>query len=507
MRRLFSSYKRVRDQRLHAVVASFMVRFVLSSFFQRISRRICDRCKIPPAPHIFLSYTSFFAMPANIGIKAIEVYIPTECVNQSELEKFDGIPSGKYTIGLGQTNMSFVGDREDIYSMSLTVLSRLIENYGVDTANIGRLEVGTETLLDKSKSVKSVLMQLLGENNDVEGVDTINACYGGTSAIINAANWIESSSWDGRDAVVVCGDIAIYSKGAARPTGGAGAVALLIGPDAPIVLELQRGLYMEHAYDFYKPDFTSEYPVVDGHFSLACYVKAVDHCYLNYSKKVTKKAQQTVGVFDHFDYNAFHVPTCKLVTKSYARLLYNDFKANPEKFADLIDAETTKLLQQLSYDESLVDKSVEKVFVALAKEQTKARVSPALQVPTNTGNMYTASAWASLLSLLYYVGSESLQNKRIGVFSYGSGLASTLLSVVVKGDILHITKVLNFDRQLGEGRHTRTPEQYLEAIEAREKAHLQKSYKPYGSIEHLAKGTFYLTEIDDKFRRAYSRKE
>ena len=35
---------------------------------------------------------------------------------------------------------------------------------------------------------------------------------------------------------------------------GAGAVALLIGPDAPLVLE--RGLsatHMTHAYDFYKP--------------------------------------------------------------------------------------------------------------------------------------------------------------------------------------------------------------------------------------------------------------
>lgn len=66
--------------------------------------------------------------------------------------------------------------------------------------NIGRLEVGTETIIDKSKSVKSCLMQLFEEsgNTDVEGVDTTNACYGGTSALINAINWVESSSWDGK---------------------------------------------------------------------------------------------------------------------------------------------------------------------------------------------------------------------------------------------------------------------------------------------------------------------
>lgn len=217
--------------------------------------------------------------PQNIGIKGIEVYIPGQAVNQADLEKFDGIPQGKYTIGLGQTNMAFVNDREDIYSISLTVLSRLIKNYSIDTNKIGRLEVGTETLLDKSKSVKSVLMQLFPGNNDIEGIDTVNACYGGTSSVINAVNWIESSSWDGRDAIVVAGDIAIYDKGAARPTGGVGAIALLIGPDAPIVFDSIRGSFMEHAYDFYKPDFTSEYPVVDGHFSLSCYVKAVDNCY------------------------------------------------------------------------------------------------------------------------------------------------------------------------------------------------------------------------------------
>lgn len=296
--------------------------------------------------------------------------------------------------------MAFVNDTEDIYSISLTVLSNLLSHYAINTDHIGRLEVGTETLLDKSKSVKSVLMQLFGDNSDIEGVDTVNACYGGTSAVINAVNWIESSSWDGRDAIVVAGDIAIYDKGAARPTGGVGAVALWIGPDAPIVFDSIRGSFMEHAYDFYKPDFTSEYPTVDGHFSLSCYVKAIDNCYKSYSRKVTGDKDKTVGLYDHFDYNAFHVPTCKLVTKSYARLLYNDYKSSPEKFTDLIDEQTRQHIDALSYEASLTDKILEKTFVTLAKEETKARVEPALKVPTNTGNMYTASAWVSLASVI-----------------------------------------------------------------------------------------------------------
>ena len=45
----------------------------------------------------------------------------------------------------------------------------------------------------------------------------------------------------GRYALVVAGDIAIYATGSARPTGGAGAVAMLVGPNAPLVFE--RGNY------------------------------------------------------------------------------------------------------------------------------------------------------------------------------------------------------------------------------------------------------------------------
>lgn len=446
--------------------------------------------------------------PTNIGIKGIEIYIPSQCVNQAELEKFDGVSTGKYTIGLGQTNMGFVNDREDIYSMSLTACSKLLKNFNIDTNNIGRLEVGTETLLDKSKSVKSILMQLFGDNTDIEGIDTLNACYGGTNAVFNSLNWIESSNWDGRDAIVVCGDIAIYDKGAARPTGGAGTVALWIGPDAPIVFDSVRGSFMEHAYDFYKPDFTSEYPYVDGHFSLTCYVKALDQVYKSYSKKAIAKGlakkplnNETVNVLEHFDYNVFHVPTCKLVTKSYGRLLYNDFKANPSLFPE-VDAS----LANEDYEESLTNKALEKIFVNVAKPYHKERVAQSLIVPTNTGNMYTGSVYSSLASLIFYVGSDALQDKRIGLFSYGSGLAASLFSCKVKGDISHIAKNLNIQEKL-TSRKTETPEAYEKAIELRENAHLKKNFTPVGSIDLLQEGVYYLTNVDEKFRRSYEIKK
>ena len=138
--------------------------------------------------------------PQDVGIVALEIYFPYQYVDQTELEEFDGVSSGKYTIGLGQGKMGFCSDREDINSLCLTVTQRVLEKNNVSYNDIGRLEVGTETIIDKSKSVKSVLMQLFQDsgNTDVEGIDTTNACYGGTAALFNAVNWIESSSWDGK---------------------------------------------------------------------------------------------------------------------------------------------------------------------------------------------------------------------------------------------------------------------------------------------------------------------
>ncbi|UKZ87577.1 3-hydroxy-3-methylglutaryl coenzyme A synthase [Trichoderma asperellum] len=393
------------------------------------------------------------ARPQNIGIKAIEIYFPSQYVEQTELEKFDGVSAGKYTIGLGQTKMAFCDDREDIYSMALTVTSRLIKNYNIDVNEIGRLEVGTETILDKSKSVKTVLMQLFGDNTNIEGVDTINACYGGTNAFLNSVNWIESSGWDGRDAIVVAGDIALYAKGAARPTGGAGAVAILVGPNAPLVVEPGlRGTFMQHAYDFYKPDLTSEYPVVDGHFSLTCYTKALDAAYRDYCKKEAKLANGTTnGVdssktpLDRFDYLAFHAPTCKLVQKSYARLLYHDFLTNADAAAF---AEVAPELRDMDYEKSLTDKALEKTFMTLTKKRFQERVNPAIQVATLCGNMYCASVWGGLASLLSFNDSKALENKRIGLFSYGSGLAATFLSLRVVGNVENIHKTLDIPARL-----------------------------------------------------------
>ena len=98
--------------------------------------------------------------------------------------------------------------------MALTVLRRLIERHGVQHSDVGMLQVSSESLLDRSKSIKSHLMALFEPHGctNIEGVDNYHACYGGTAALFTCTNWVESSVWDGRWAIIVSTDVSDAPK-------------------------------------------------------------------------------------------------------------------------------------------------------------------------------------------------------------------------------------------------------------------------------------------------------
>lgn len=97
-----------------------------------------------------------------------------------------------------------------------------------------------------------------------------------------------------------------------------------------------------------------------------------------------------------FDYVLFHSPYCKLVQKSYARLFYNDFKRKPE----LESFESVRQFQSIDDEESLRSKELEKAFVGISKSFYQSRVLPTLLLATQVGNMYCASLYGTLVSLL-----------------------------------------------------------------------------------------------------------
>nr|WLF00988.1 hydroxymethylglutaryl-CoA synthase [Santalum album] len=446
----------------------------------------------------------------NVGILAIDIYFPPTCVQQEALEAHDGASKGKYTIGLGQDCMAFCTEVEDVISMSMTVVKSLLEKYGIDPRKIGRLEVGSETVIDKSKSIKTFLMQMFEEcgNTDIEGVDSTNACYGGTAALFNCVNWVESSSWDGRYGLVVCTDSAVYAEGPARPTGGAAAIAMLIGPDAPIAFESKfRGSHMAHAYDFYKPNLASEYPVVDGKLSQTCYLMALDSCYKHYCNKYEKLEGKQFSISDA-EYFVFHSPYNKLVQKSFARLLFNDSLRNASSI-DEVTKEKLAPFSTLSGDESYQNRDLEKTSQQVAKNLYDEKIQPTTLLPKQVGNMYTASLYAGFVSLLHNKHS-TMDGKRVILFSYGSGLTATMFSLKLHAgkhpfSLSNIATVVNVMGKL-KSRHEITPEKFVETMKLMEQRYGAKDFVTSKDSSLLAPGTYYLTEVDSMYRRFYAKK-
>lgn len=449
-------------------------------------------------------------MAKNVGILAMEIYFPPTCIQQEVLEAHDGASKGKYTIGLGQDCMAFCSEVEDVISMSMTAVTSLLEKYGVDPKQIGRLEVGSETVLDKSKSIKTFLMPIFEKcgNSDIEGVDSSNACYGGTAALFNCVNWVESSSWDGRYGLVVCTDSAVYAEGPARPTGGAAAIAMLIGPNAPIAFESKlRASHMAHAYDFYKPDLASEYPVVDGKLSQTCYLMALDACYKGFCQKYEKQEGKQFSVSDA-DYIVFHSPYNKLVQKSFARLVFNDFVKNAS-YIDEAAKEKLAPFSSLSNEESYQSRDLEKASQQVAKPFYDAKVQPSTLIPKQVGNMYTASLYAAFASLIHNKGS-TLAGQRVILFSYGSGLTSTMFSLrFTEGEqpfsLSNIVSVMNVSEKL-KSRHELAPEKFVDLMKLMEHRYGGKDFVTNKDTSLLAPGTYHLTEVDSKYRRFYAKK-
>ena len=177
---------------------------------------------------------------------------------------------------------------------------------------------------------------------------------------------------------------------------------------------------MSHVYDFYKPNLASEYPVVEGKLSISCYLKAVDKCYNTFKERLKRVSLKDNIDLDYFDGLIFHSPFCKLVQKSVARLLFNEFLAQSseqsrEKYKDC------EKFRKLNVEESYFDKELEKTFVGLSKDLFEEKTKPSLLLSTEVGNMYTASLYSCLVSYLISKPVEEIAGQNLLLFSYGSG--------------------------------------------------------------------------------------
>uniref|UniRef100_A0A8C0C953 Hydroxymethylglutaryl-CoA synthase n=1 Tax=Balaenoptera musculus TaxID=9771 RepID=A0A8C0C953_BALMU len=422
--------------------------------------------------------------PKNVGILALEVYFPAQYVDQTDMEKFNDVEAGKYTVGMGQTQMGFCSVQEGINSLCLTVVQQLMELTQLPWESVGQLEVGTETIIDKSKAVKTVLMELFQDsgNTDIEGIDTTSACYGDTDSLYSV-----SSSWDGTHyALVVCGDIAVYSSGNIHPTGRAGAVAMLVGPKAPLALE--RGLM--YIYDFYKADMTSECPQLDGKLSIQRYLRALDRCYMLYRQKIQNEWEQT-GIDRHFtlddlQFTSFTHPSarCSCYTFPLAAFLPS-CGFSPGLFLRLPH-------RGLKLEDTYTNEDVEKAFQKASLDMFNKKSKASLYLSVHNGNMYTSSLDGCLASLLSPHSAQDLAGSRIGAFSYGSGLAESFFSFRVSqdaspGESILLISTSDLPKCLAS-RKRMSPEKFAEIMDQREQFYHKVNFSPLGDQNSLFPG-------------------
>lgn len=324
-----------------------------------------------------------------VGIESMAVYIPPSYVLQQDLEKYDGC-EGKYTRSLMMSSIAVPFENETAADLAENAILDLMTKNNLKPADIGRIEVATESMDDKSKSIKSYLMKHFShENQQIEGVDVYHACYGGTSAIFSAIEWICGPFWNGKKAIVVTTDIAELEFNY-KFLNGASAVAILISEQGKICFTSMRTTSCTNEYDFYKP-IKEKYPVFDGPKSLECYLVKLQYCLQNSSLEEIASSSRWV----------FHCTSgivCKKASECVA------------KFLKVPDSEIKNTFEQ--------------------------KVKPSMDWLSKIGTMYTSAVYTNLACLLYHQGQQlAANNSSILVFSYGSGAMGTLYKVECREDI------------------------------------------------------------------------
>ena len=393
----------------------------------------------------------------DVGIIAFEYYCPNLCISASALEDFHNC-KGQYT------NMTFCSDDEDAVSMAMTSLSRLMQRCGLSYVDIGRLEVGTESQVDRAKSIKSFLMTLFEQQGcyDVLGADTYNACYGGTNALFNALAWIQGDSWNGKYAIVICSDTAVHPDLDHLSAIGASSVAMLIGPNAPFVVEPERATFMKHSWDFYRPiGWKNNDAIVDWDGATDQHEEALVSCQESFSSQ-----HGTEDLLSLFDYAAFHCNAPYHAKRSF-RLMCESIAG-----------------EQLSRAEH------ERLYLR--------HVEAGTAISAQNATTYTCPLYACLLSLVLTLEGGDLVGKRILCFSYGSGCAASMYGIRVKGVPLYPADLI----QCLKSRVPKTVKEAIPLINAFEEAHGHFGFVPSHKGDRQV-GAYYLVSVDSMGVRQY----
>ena len=320
----------------------------------------------------------------NIGIDKVSFYTSHYYVDLKTLAEARSVDADKYYVGIGQEKMGIPAPDEDVVTLGSSAAHPLMKDGELDDVEL--LLFATETGIDQSKAAGIYVHGLLEMSSRCRTVELKQACYSGTASIQLAIGFVARNPT--KKALVICSDIARYELSSpGEATQGCGSVAMLISANPRILaIEPESGYYTEDVMDFWRPNYRSE-ALVDGKYSTMVYI----HTLLESWKQYAELTGRSLTDFDRFCY---HIPFTKMAEKAHKKLCRK------------CKVETSTEQMQLLLDESL-------------------RYSRA------TGNCYSGSMYVGLTSLLD-TADEDLSNKRIGLYSYGSGCVGEFFSGVVQ---------------------------------------------------------------------------
>lgn len=129
-------------------------------------------------------------------------------------------------------------------------------------------------------------------------------------------------------------------------------------------------------------------------------------------------------------------------------------------------------------------------------------VKPSEWLAKRIGNAYTASLWSSLAALMESKGDE-LVGERILLFSYGSGLASSMFTLRVVGSLSSVVPKLLLKERL-DARTLVSPEEYTSILKRKEEIYGSFDVRSTQEPSELWPESSYLVEVDALGRRFYS---
>ena len=400
-----------------------------------------------------------------VGIDAIDLWVGNLRLDlPGTFAPEKGEDPAKYTKGLGLHASSFPDSYEDIVTMAANASYRLMEREGLTPADIGRIDVATESAFDKSKPVSTYVAGCLEQVYD-EDFRHANkgerkfACISGTQSLDDAYNWIASGRNRGRGALVIATDTALYERGdAGEATQGAGAVAMYITEDPSIVsFSKEQGIGSADETDFLKPN--QQFPSVDGHRSMQVYLARMREALEDY-KSVAGDIHP-----DDITYGPFHTPFPGMVKKA-AVLAYRNVIRDTE-VADEIEGDVGRqpepedFADEDAYLESLRDFTDSLRDTDRYLEWYDERIAPTLSISEQVGNWYTGSVHVARTSALFHAleHGRDIVGEQMIVASYGSGAQAEIHAETFQPGWKEKIAHLDVDAQL-ESRYDLSFEEY-----------------------------------------------